>query len=137
MNSHETMFNPNDRTLRQFSGMWIVFLGAVAARQAWHQHYLRAAVLAVLAFVVGPMGLIRPTAIRFIFVGWMRLVYPIGWTVSRSTLGILFYGLFTPIALVFRVIGRDALGLKQQSHADTYWRSKPQPVDKAQYMRQF
>ena len=39
----------------------------------------------------------------------MVLAFPIGWTVSQVILLLMFYGLFTPIGLVFRLIGRDPL----------------------------
>lgn len=67
----------------------------------------------------------------------MAAVYPIGWIVSRVVLGVLFFGLFTPVAVLFRCAGRDELALKPQPGATTYWRAKPGAKDKAQYLRQF
>jgi hypothetical protein len=86
---------------------------------------------------IGPLGLAWPRAIKPIFIGWMALVYPIGWVVSHVILGILFYGMFTPVALIFRIIKRDALGLKPQPQGATYWLPKPNAPDKAKYLRQF
>jgi hypothetical protein len=124
--------------LRQFAAIWIVFFGAVAAWQGFHHHrQMLAIVVAIMAVTIGPVGVAWPNAIRPIFVGWMTLAYPIGWTVSRIVLGAVFYGLFTPIGLVFRMMGRDELGLKRQAQAATYWQPKPRPADKAQYLRQF
>ena len=124
--------------LRQFAAMWIVFFGGIAARQQFVLHRpIPAAILAVLAVTVGPMGLAWPRAIRPVFVGWMTLAYPIGWVVSRTVLGVAFYFLFTPVAWVFRLIGRDALELKSQPAATTYWHSKPTVTDKSAYLRQF
>ena len=68
-----------------------------------------AAIFAVLALTIGPLGLIRPEWVRLIYVGWMVLAFPIGWTVSQVMLAVMFYGLFTPIGLVFRLLGRDPL----------------------------
>jgi len=135
---HNSPFNPTERMLRQFAAIWIVFFGAIAAWQRFHHHReTLAIVLAVLAVTVGPIGVAWPRAIRPIFVGWMTLAYPIGWTVSRIVLGAVFYGLFTPIGIVFRLMGRDELGLKRQPQAATYWQPKPRASDKAQYLRQF
>jgi hypothetical protein len=72
-----------------------------------------------------------------VFVGWMGLAYPIGWVVSRIVLGVIFYGLFTPVAWVFRRMGRDALALQSQPRATTYWRPKPGAADSSQYFGQF
>ena len=126
---------PSDRMLRQFSGIWIVFFGAIAARQEYHHHHTVAIVLAALAFTLGPLGLVWPRVMKPIFVGWMRLTHPIGWVVSRLVLGLIFYGLFTPFAWVFRLMGRDALRLKPQPQASTYWLVKPR-ADLSQYFRQ-
>ena len=68
-----------------------------------------AAVFAVLALTVGPIGLVRPGWLQPIYVSWMVLAFPIGWTVSQVMLAVMFYGVFTPIGLVFRLIGRDPL----------------------------
>jgi RsiW-degrading membrane proteinase PrsW (M82 family) len=138
MSAPKNMFHPTDRMLRQFAALWILFFLAIAARQEFqHHHHMAAVVLAALAVTVGPLGLAWPRGIRPIFIGWMGLAYPIGWTVSRIVLGIIFYGLFTPVAWIFRLIGRDELVLKAQPNAVTYWHSKPGAADKAQYMRQF
>jgi len=138
MSAPETLFNPSDRVLRQFAALWIVFFLAIAARQEYHhQRHTVAIVLAVLAVTIGPLGLAWPRIIRPVFTGWMRVTYPIGWVVSRVVLGIIFYGLFTPVAWLFRIMGRDALMLKPRPDSGTYWCPKPSASDKAQYMRQF
>ena len=132
------LLDPNDRTLRQFAGIWIVFFGAVAIRQQFHYNRpIVALVVAIAALSVGLLGLARPRRIKPVFVGWMKAAYPIGWVVSRIVLGIIFYGAFTPVALLLRFLGRDALVLKSQPSATTYWHSKPAAVDKAHYLRQY
>jgi len=138
ISSKNAIFSPSDRVLRQFAAIWIVFFGLMAMRREFHNHqHNLALVLAIMAVTIGPLGLIWPRAIKPIFVGWMALAFPIGWLVSRVILGILFYGLFTPVALVFRLKGRDPLGLKPQPDATTYWHVKPQAADNSQYLRQF
>lgn len=136
--ANNNVFAPSDRMLRQFAALWIVFFGAIAALQVFplHRHAL-GIVLAVLAVTVGPLGLAWPRTIKPVFIGWMILAYPIGWIVSRIVLGVLFYGLFTPVAWVFRCIGRDELALKTQPTEATYWCPKPSAADQSQYLRQF
>jgi hypothetical protein len=131
-------FAPSERMLRQFAALWIFFFSALAALQGFrNDKWVIAVILAALAVTIGPLGLVRPSAVKPIFIGWMTLAYPIGWVVSRIILGVLFFALFTPFALVFRIIGRDALGLKTKPKAETYWCEKPGAHEKSQYLKQF
>ncbi|HEV3120298.1 MAG TPA: SxtJ family membrane protein [Isosphaeraceae bacterium] len=129
---------PTNRVLRQFAGMWLAVFGGLAAYESlWRGRLAWAATLGVLALVVGPLGLVRPRAIRLVFVGAMILAFPIGWVVSHVLLAVVFFGLFLPVALVFRLKGRDALRLKPQTGLETYWLPKTEPADVAQYYKQF
>ncbi len=124
--------------LRQFAALWIIFFAAMAAWQAWaHDRWTLAAVLGILAVTVGPLGLARPEWLRPVFVVWMVLAFPIGWLVSRVVLAVVFFGLFTPLALVFRLTGRDVLGLRRSKDATTYWQTKPMPTNPRSYFQQF
>src|SRR5262249_49494445 len=96
-----------------------------------------AIVFAVLALAVGPLGLFRPQAIRLLFVGLMILTFPIGWVVSRILLAFLFYVVFTPVGLVFKLLGRDPLSRRRQPNKDTYWAPKVVATDARSYFRQF
>jgi len=129
---------PSTKTLRQFAALWIVFLGGLAC---WHglvrSNFWLAVVLAVLAVTVGPIGLIRPQAIRLVYVGAMILAFPIGWLVSRVVLIVLFYGVFTPMAFIFKLIGRDALGIKRQPDSPSYWMPKARAAGAQSYLRQY
>jgi hypothetical protein len=131
-------FSPEPRTLRQFAGLWLAFFGGLAAWQGLMRGRPGlAAALAVLAVVVGGLGLMRPALVRPIFVGWMVLAFPIGWTVSLLLLGLVYYGLFLPIGLAFRLAGRDALALRPRPGATTYWAPHAAPADVRRYFRQF
>ncbi|HWE39014.1 MAG TPA: SxtJ family membrane protein [Isosphaeraceae bacterium] len=131
-------FSPQPRMLRQFAGLWLAFFGGMAAWQGLMRGRVGVAVaLAILAVVIGGLGLVRPRLIRPIFVGWMVLAFPIGWMVSLVLLGLVYYGLFLPIGLVFRLVGRDALQLRPRPDATTYWTSRPEVADVRRYFRQF
>ncbi|HUY36637.1 MAG TPA: SxtJ family membrane protein [Pirellulales bacterium] len=130
-------FSPRPRALRQFAVSWIVFFTVLAAwHGAWRGRTELGLTLLALALAIGPLGLIRPRAIRPIYVGWMVLAFPIGWLVSSILLAIVYYGIFTPIALVFRLLGRDALGRRTRK-TDTYWQPKRPVTDVRGYFRQF
>ena len=127
---------PSTRVLRQFAGLWLVFFLGIAASRWWHgQHGPWTVTLAVVALVIGLSGMAVPAVVRPIFTGWMIAAFPIGWTVSRIVLGIVFFVVVTPIALVFRLMGRDVLR-RRRPEAASYWREKPQAGSSADYLRQ-
>jgi len=134
----EIPFAPPPRTLREFAGLWLLVFGGLGCWQGLVRGNLTLAlVFAALAVAVGPLGLLRPQAVRPLFVGSMILTFPIGWAVSRILLALLFYGVFTPVGLFFRVTGRDPLRREHQPGKETYWAPKPAPAGVRSYLRQF
>ena len=128
---------PPRKVLRQFAGLCLVVFGGFAAWRGWHgQTDQWTVALALGALVVGGIGLVRPMAIRFVYTGWMIAAFPIGWTISSLILAVTFYGLFTPVAALFRLTGRDALSL-QRRDLRSYWTSQPGPEKADTYFRQF
>ena len=134
----DIQFRPPLKTLRQFAGLWLAFFGGLAA---WQGIFLGRGtlgmVLAALALSAGLLGLVWPWIIAAGLCGWMVLAFPIGWTVSQAMLAIMFYGLFTPIGLLFRLIGRDPLQLTRRQGLETYWSPKPPANDPRRYFKQF
>src|SRR3954454_5391729 len=131
-------FDPPARTLRQFAGLWLACFGGLAAWEWLARHHAgRALAFAALALTLGPLGLARPRLLRPVYVAWMILAFPIGWAVSQLILAILFFGLFTPIGLVFRIISRDPLHRARRPALETYWTPKATPADPRRYFKQF
>jgi TRAP-type C4-dicarboxylate transport system permease small subunit len=133
----EVVKAPSRKVLRQFAGLFLLFFLAVAGRRVWHgQADAWAAGLAALALGVGLIGLVRPSAVRFIYTGWMIVAFPIGWTVSRIALALVFYAIIAPVAFVFRATGRDELRLRRPDRRESLWRPKPAPESVREYFRQ-
>jgi len=88
------------------------------------------------ALTAGLLGMLRPQWLRPVFVGWMILAFPVGWLMSHLLLAALYYGVFTPLGLLLRLLGKDSLGL-QRSTAASYWQEKPQQADLRRYLRQY
>ena len=67
---------------------------------------------------------------------WMRFGILLGRVVSPIVLGIIFFGLFTPIAMLMRLFGRDELRLKfaqKQSH----WITRRESIRAESFKHQF
>ena len=130
--------NPTGKVLRQFSAAWLVFFLALGARQYFSRgHHQAGLLLGAIAIVIGGLGLLKPSALRWLFVGWMVLAFPIGWAISQIMLALMFYGLLTPIAFLFRVKGRDLLSRKPSPQRASFWIPKQTPQDVRTYFRQY
>ena len=109
----------------------LVFAGVFLVITAWplfHGEALRgwaSAIAAAFALVAlaKPTLLTRPNQL------WMKLGIVLGKVVNPIALGILFYGVFTPIGAAMRLTGKDSLRLKFNPNADSYWilRDPPGP----------
>jgi len=134
----DIQFQPTKKVLRQFAVAWLVFLLAWAAHQ-WlaRGHQQTALVLGVLAVVVGGLGLLVPATIRWIYIGCMIVAFPVGWVVSLVMLAVMFYGVITPMALFFRVRGRDLLHRAPPTEQASFWTAKSLPLDVRRYFRQY
>jgi Saxitoxin biosynthesis operon protein SxtJ len=125
--------------LRQFAGLCIGIFGLLFVL-SWHRHdgspTGAAWIGLVIAVFVGLPGLIRPSVVRPIYLGLMAVTEPIGHLVSIVILAVIYYGFVTPLAVVFRLTGRDVL-LRNRPNVASYWIPRPQPSDPRRYLRQY
>jgi hypothetical protein len=130
-------FYPPPRTVRQFAVLWLAFFGGLALWEAGSEMLWAALGLAALAVGGGVVGLVKPAMVRPIYTGWMVMVFPLGWAISHMLLALVFFGLFTPLALVLKLVGRDPLQRRVQPNRATYWAPKILPTDVRQYFRPY
>lgn len=133
MNWSDIDLRPDARKLRQFAAIWLLFFGVLAVR-AFVQHKPAAVGLAIVAFA-GLIGVIAPAISRPLYVGSSLITFPIGWVVSRLLLAGIYFLVFTPVAIVFRIAGRDLLRLRK-TKSDSYWMPRESPAPE-RYFRQF
>tara|TARA_E500000178_G_C16715963_1_gene614969 strand:- start:35 stop:433 length:399 start_codon:yes stop_codon:yes gene_type:complete len=67
---------------------------------------------------------------------WMRFGLLLGLLISPIILGIIFFGLFTPIAIFIRSIGRDELRLKLNNKT-SHWIHRNEPIKSESFKQQF
>lgn len=93
-----------------------------------HHHALRWWALAVSA-VFALVALVKPILLARVNWLWMKLGILLGKVVSPVALGVLFYGVLTPLATVIRLAGKDPLRLRLDPGVDSYWivRKPPGP----------
>ncbi len=131
-------WKPDRKTLGEFAEAGMFALGMVAAPLAYFRgHPQIAATFWVVAVIIRVVGLARPAWLKPVFLGLTLVTWPIGWVVSWVALGLLYFAVFTPIALVFRLMGRDALRRSFDPKAKTYWEPYRPNRGLERYLRPF
>lgn len=130
--------NPSRRDLAWFGVvLWLFFiviggvLGRALASDVTRNALWAAGAALALVYYAVP-GLRRP-----MFVGWMYAAYPIGLVVSHVLLGLIYFGVVTPIGLLMRALGHDPMARRFDRSARTYWIEREQVSDLRKYFRQF
>ena len=86
---------------------------------------------------VGLVCLVAPVIARPLYYVWYALAACIGIVMANFIFVLLFFGIFTPIGLIMRLIGRDPLNLKWKKSAATHWIDAPLAPPAEQYFSQF
>ena len=130
-------WNPSEKQLRQFAGVWFPAFCGLVGWSIGHKtgHWSEVEIGWVLAGLLSVGGLVLPALIRPIFVGLILLTFPIGWVVSHLLLGLIFYGVVTPIGLILRISGHDPLQLKKPI-GNSVWKTLVGKTDATRYLRQ-
>jgi len=82
-----------------------------------------------VAAVFALIALVKPKVLSPLNRLWIKLGVLLGKVVSPIALGILFYGILTPLGVFIRLSGKDPLRLKLDRNAESYWiqRNPPGP----------
>lgn len=74
----------------------------------------------IAGVILAGWGAIAPATLNPVYKVWMRFGLLMNRITTPIILGIVFFLVFTPIALVMRLFGRDELQLKRGSTVSTY-----------------
>jgi hypothetical protein len=131
-------WRPSQRDLRIFAALQLVFCAMIALTLCQRSDACRFALaLGGISTLFAILGLIRPLMIRWIYVAWMLVIYPIGWTISHLVVAMAYFGVVMPIGWLLRLCGHDPLQRYFDSQATTYWQPRPEPPKANRYFRQF
>jgi len=135
----EINWRPEQRELRKFGIIAFVMLTvislllhfAVGLATVW------SAGLSSLGLFIFLISLISARATRLIYLGLTLVAMPIGVTVSFVLLAAFYFLILTPVGLLFRLTGRDALSRKFEPDAESYWVKRRPAESPDRYFHQF
>lgn len=131
----EVQWNPTQRQLRQFGVICLFALPLIA--WLWGGSSQLIGILAGIGLVMAVLGYLLPAVVKPLFIGLTLVTLPIGLVLGEIATLLIFFGMFLPLGLLFRLVGRDALQVKINKSAKTYWHVKKQPKDTASYFHQY
>jgi len=133
----EINHNPSRRDLLIFAALLPVLFAVLGALR-WHAGSLAVAkALWIGGAALSMVVFVLPGFRRALYVGWMYAVYPVGWTASHLLLGVVYFVVATPVALLLRAMGRDPMRRSFDAAAPTYWTPRESSRDPSRYFRQF
>ena len=71
------------------------------------------------------LGLAAPIILKPIYKVWMSFAVVMGFVMTRVILTVLYFGMFTPIALLTKLLGKDLLDQRLDKNAASYWVQRP------------
>lgn len=80
--------------------------------------------LPVLPWIIGVFfwlwAIVAPATLNFVYKIWMRIGLVLGWIQTRLILGIVFYVIICPMALIKRLLNRDSMRRSFEPNLSSY-----------------
>ncbi len=120
----EIQWHPTVKQLRGFGvgGLLASIIAALILHFVWGAAVLGAVVVLAVGVALCVCSLVSPSLTRILYIGLTLAAMPIGFVVSFILLAAFYFLLLTPVALVFRLIGRDALCRSWRGRPALAWR---------------
>ena len=111
---------------RSFGALFVVVFALVGAWGWWRGNALYPWAFALSALTL-LLTLLTPDWLAPANRAWMKLGELLNRIVSPIALGLIFFGVLTPMALAMRLFGRDAMKRRFEPSARTYWIERDPP----------
>ena len=129
---------PSRSDLRWFGPILVVWVAMMGAIAYFRFDAPRVAMILWIAGGVFPLLYFAVPPLRIpLYLGWMRVFFPVGWTISHVVLLVLFYGIVTPTALVMRLVRYDPMKRRWDRAAKSYWTEHRTGGETSRYLRQY
>jgi hypothetical protein len=129
MSAHEDLSRRDEVTGasdRSFGLVFTAFFTLVALLPILHHRKPHAWAL-IVAGIILLVTLVRPSLLQLPNRLWTQLGLLLSKVVNPIVMGVLFYGVVTPIAVIRRLSGSDSMKLRFDPQAPSYWQERKPP----------
>ncbi len=123
----------NDRSFGRLMGVVFLII-AVWAYSAGSDNVGPWAVVGALFLL---LSVAKPAHLRPLNILWLFIGFVLETLINPLIMGVIYYMVVTPFALVFRLTGRDELHLKKDENAQTYWSKRDFSPKAEDFKKQF
>ncbi len=103
----------------------------------FYEKFLLSNIFLILSLLLLFVSFFIPSKLLFLNKMWMKFGLLLSKIISPIILGLIFFLIFTTVSLIFKLVGRDELRLKNKKH-DTFWISKQNSsLNELSFKRQF
>jgi hypothetical protein len=137
MATHESFHHDEELRVssdRSFGLVFTVVFAVVGLLPLLKGNPVRTWALGVSALIL-VISFTTPSVLHGANVLWMKLALLLSKVTNPIITGLMFYVLFTPVAFIFRLTGKDLLRLKHDSAASSYWIVRQPPGPAPESMR--
>ncbi len=117
------MIKKND--LKTFGLIWAGIFMLIGLAPLIAHHNIRVWAL-IVSFIFIILSFVKPELLTQFYKVWMKIGHFIGGIISKVILVILYFFLFTPIAITLRLLGKDLLNKKIDRSQKSYWIEREQ-----------
>jgi len=135
----EMNWKPSRKVLRDFGAIALIMLILIAGLLSW-----KGMMSSQWALVLGSLGLlifilsrVSVELVKPVYIVLLLITLPIGWVVSHLVMAIFYYGILTPVGLLFRLVRQDPLNRRFDPQAKSYWVPHRKADTSKRYFNQF
>jgi uncharacterized protein involved in cysteine biosynthesis len=128
--------HPSNSELRKFG---YVFTGVFSILSAvtYFRGSPRWDLPAIAAILIFLAALFAVKSLKHVYAAWMKFGSFLGWMNTRLLLGVIYYFIITPIAVIVRLAGTNLLDEKIDKSSSTYWKHRDRHGEAKDMERQF
>jgi len=110
----------NMKDLKIFIFIWGIIFISIGLHPLFKSGVIKTWAVAI-SIVIFLVGLFAPQILMGVYKLWIKIGEFIGGIVSKVILFIIYFGLFTPISLLLKLMGKDPLNKKIDKSQKSYW----------------
>jgi hypothetical protein len=125
-------WHPSRQEITQFGRVILVGFGLIGLLFFLRHKATVAGVMWGVAAFVWLLSITLPQLAKGFYWIWMGFGFVMGSIMSVVVMTVIFFGILTPVAILFKLLKRDALRRRPQS-GESYWIDHPKISDKSYY----